>query len=332
MPSGPSPTATGSIVEHADNPDGRRGRHRARVGRPVAAVATMVAILAVTASMAADHSPAADGMGAATAVLLGLIEGFTEWLPISSTGHLTVVQDALGIRGAAADSYAIAIQAGAILAVLGLYRQRFASMLHGLRGQDPMGRRTLIAITVACMPAAIAGLAFEDVIKQHLFGIWPVVAAWLAGGLVIVAVAHHRRNVAPDSGLDLTALTIRGALLIGVAQTFALWPGVSRSLVTILAATAIGLSTPAAVEFSFLLGFVVLGGATLYETVPSGSEMMAAYGIATPLLGLAVAFIAALVAMRWMVSYLSRRGLGAFGWYRIAMAVVVATSVLTGII
>ncbi|CAN5750636.1 MAG: undecaprenyl-diphosphate phosphatase [Actinomycetota bacterium] len=294
-----------------------------------------ILLLAATLPAAAGQTTtgaAGEGLSAGAAILLGLVEGLTEWLPISSTGHLTVTQKLLGIDGDAADSYAIAIQAGAILAVLGLYRQRFAAMLRGVRGDDPAGRRTLVAVMVACLPAAIVGLVLSDVIKQRLFGPWPVVVAWFVGGVAILAVARHRRGLAPEAGAPLTALGWRGALIIGLAQTLALWPGVSRSLVTILAATAIGLTVPAAVEFSFLLGFVTLGGATLYETLLSGDEMVAAFGVATPLLGLAVAFVAAVAAMRWMVSYLSRRGLGIFGWYRIGIATVVAGLLITGVL
>jgi undecaprenyl-diphosphatase len=292
-------------------------------------VLLMVAIAALAGYAFASRSPE---LSTGAAILLGLVEGLTEWLPISSTGHLTVTQELLGIDGDAANSYAIAIQAGAILAVLLLYRARFAAMLRGIVGQDPAGRRTLVAVIVACLPAVIVGLALEDVIKDRLFGPWPVVAAWFIGGLAILFVARRRRDVAPTSGAPLATLDWRGALLIGLAQTLALWPGVSRSLVTILAATAIGLAVPAAVEFSFLLGFVILGGATLYETLSSGSEMLAAYGLATPLLGLAVAFGSAVAAMRWMIGYLNRHGLGVFGWYRIAIAAVVAGLLLTGVI
>ena len=276
---------------------------------------------------------AAEGeLTAGAAVVLGLVEGLTEWLPISSTGHLTVTQDLLGINGDAANSYAIAIQAGAILAVLVLYHGRFRSMLRGLAGRDPEGRQLLLAILVAFTPAVVVGLIFEDLIKRYLFGPWPVVAAWLIGGIAILVVASRRRDLSPDAGAALSALDWRGALIIGLTQTLALWPGVSRSLVTILAATAVGLAVPAAVEFSFLLGFVTLGGATLYETLSSGSEMFAAYGLATPLLGLVVAFVSAAAAMRWMIGYLNRHGLGIFGWYRIAAAAVVATLLLSGVI
>jgi len=265
-------------------------------------------------------------------VLLGLVEGITEWLPISSTGHLTVTQSLLGIDGDAANSYAIAIQAGAILAVLGLYHERFVAMLRGVAGQDAAGRRILLAVVVACLPAVVAALVFEDAIKQRLFGPWPVVIAWLVGGVVILVFARRRRGVDPRAGAPLSALAWRSALLIGLAQIFALWPGVSRSLTTILAGVAVGLSVPAAVEFSFLLGFVVLGGATVYETLSSGSTMLAAYGLATPLIGLVVAFASAAAAMRWMVGYLNRHGLELFGWYRIAVAGVVGALLVTGVL
>jgi undecaprenyl-diphosphatase len=185
---------------------------------------------------------------------------------------------------------------------------------------------------VACLPAVAVGLTLEDVIKDNLFGTGPVVAAWFVGGLVILAVARHRRGRSPDAGDPLAALTWQKALVIGCAQSIAMWPGVSRSLVTIVAATALGLAVPAAVEFSFLLGFVTLGGATAYEMLSSGDTMLDAYGLATPLLGLAVAFVSAVAAMRWMVGYLERHSLAVFGWYRLAIALVVGTLLVTNAI
>ena len=305
---------------------------RRETRRPLMITGAAVLVIGAAVLSALLAGPTSGELSAGAAILLGLVEGVTEWLPISSTGHLTVTQDLLGIEGDAADSYAIAIQAGAILAVLGLYRDRFVTMLRGLRGRDPDGRRLVGAIVIACLPAVAVGLTFEDMIKDRLFGPWPVVIAWFVGGLAILLVARRRRDLAPDAGAPLRVLDWRGALLIGFAQTLALWPGVSRSLVTILVATAVGLAVPAAVEFSFLLGFVILGGATFYETLSSGGEMVAAYGVVTPLLGLAVAFVSAMVAMRWMVDYLNRRGLGVFGWYRIAVAIVVAGLLVAGVI
>jgi undecaprenyl-diphosphatase len=328
-------TMTGYVPAHARAaadtaapPDGTR-RALVVAGLVVAAVVAVVAVV-LAARDAADRQEAGDHLGAADAVVLGLVEGVTEWLPISSTGHLTVTQDLLKIEGDAADSYAIAIQAGAILAVLLLFRERFEAMFRGIQGKDPEGRATFVAIVVACLPAVVIGLVAEDAIKDNLFGTGPVVAAWLVGGLVILAVARHRRRLDPEAGDPLTALTWQKALIIGCAQSLAMWPGVSRSLVTIVAATLLGLAIPAAVEFSFLLGFVTLGGATAYETLSSGDAMLEAYGLAMPLLGLVVAFVSAVAAMRWMVGYLQHRSLAIFGWYRIAIAIVVGLLLVAG--
>src|ERR671910_22308 len=317
--SGPSPRHLAGQASRPGRPTHVRGDGDADLaeskvatgGRPTPLVIAALVVAAVVAAVAvglaardaADRAEAGDRLGAADAVVLGLVEGLTEWLPISSTGHLTVTQDLLKIDGDAADSYAIAIQSGAILAVLILFRERFTAMVNGLWGRDPEGRATLIAIVVACLPAVVIGLTLEDVIKDNLFGTGPVVAAWFLGGLVI-----------------------------GFAQSCAMWPGVSRSLVTIVAATALGLAVPAAVEFSFLLGFVTLGGATAYEMLSSGDLMLETYGLATPLLGLVVAFVSAVAAMRWMVGYLQRHGLEIFGWYRIALAIVVGGLLVTNVI
>jgi len=316
---------------HAKARPGGPPRALVIAGLVVFALVTIVSV-GLAAANAAERDEAGDHLGAADAIVLGVVEGLTEWLPVSSTGHLTVTQDLLRIEGDAADSYAIAIQSGAILAVLILFRERFAGMIRGLQGKDPEGLRTLVAIVVACLPAVAIGLTFEDVIKDNLFGTGPVVAAWFVGGFVILAVARHRRGLSPDAGDPLTALTWQKALVIGCAQSIAMWPGVSRSLVTIVAATALGLAIPAAVEFSFLLGFVTLGGATAYEMLSSGDTMLEAYGLATPVLGLVVAFVCALGAMRWMVGYLERHSLAIFGFYRIAIALVVGTLLVTNAI
>lgn len=272
----------------------------------------------------------AGDLSVGAAIVLGVVEGLTEWLPVSSTGHLAVTQDLLGIEGRAAASYAIAIQAGAILAVVVLYRARLVAMLQGALGRDLAGRRALVATLIAAAPAAVLGLTLEDVIKDRLFGPWPVVLAWLVGGVVIVAYERGRRAEEHSTGNDIDGLGLRSAVAIGLAQSFALWPGVSRSLVTVIAGTAVGLRRTAAVEFSFVLGFITLGGATLYEAASGGRQIIAAFGVASPLLGFVVAFVVALAAMRWMVAYLTRRGLAIFGWYRIGIAVVVGGVYLTG--
>ena len=257
------------------------------------------------------------------ALILGLVEGITEYLPVSSTGHLLVAQRLLAIEeGAAANGYAIAIQAGAILAVLGIYRVRVAGMLNGLTGRNPQGLNLTLCIIAAFLPAAILGVLFDDRIEAVLFGVKPVIAAWVVGGVLILALAkwvQKRRE-----GLDLTQLTWKAAILIGLAQSVAMWPGTSRSLVTILGGLAVGLSLAAAVEFAFLLGVLTLTAATAYTIVKGGDGMVAAYGWGPLLAGFVAAWVSAALAVKWMVTWLNRHGLTVFAWWRFIAAGVAA--------
>lgn len=280
---------------------------------------------------------AASRLNAMQAAVLGLVEGLTEYLPVSSTGHLYITQRFMGLGGTekektAADAYAICIQAGAIIAVLGLYFGRIRSMLAGVVGRDPVGRRLFINTIVAFLPAVIIGLIFEDIIKRYLFGLWPVVTAWLIGGLAILLVARKRRHIAPQDGGTLETLTTKQALTVGFMQCIAMWPGVSRSLATIVGGAVAGLSVAAAVEFSFILGLVTLGAATIYEGMKEGPAIIANFGVINPLIGLAVAWIAAVVSVKWMVGYLNRRGLEIFGYYRVVLAIGIGTLVFTGLL
>jgi undecaprenyl-diphosphatase len=270
------------------------------------------------------------------AILFGVVEGLTEFLPISSTGHLLVLARILdvGQHGTAEDavkSYEIAIQAGAILAVAGLYRHRFLTMIEGVTGRSEDGRRVLIGVVVAFVPAAIVGVVFESVIKDVLFGVGPVLVAWVVGGILILVLSRNG-VLAPKGGRALEQLTTRDAVIIGIAQVAALWPGTSRSLVTIVAALLLGYSMAAAVEFSFLLGFLTLGAATAYQVLKDGQTMIDAFGWFTPLVGLVAAFVAAVLSIKWMVGYLQRHDLSIFGWYRIAIAALVALLLITGAI
>lgn len=272
------------------------------------------------------------------AFILGIVEGLTEYLPVSSTGHLLVTQRLLGIESSdAADAFAICIQAGAILAVLGLYRSRVMQMTQGLIGLNPEGKRLAFAIVAAFLPAAIIGLTLEKPIKFYLFGgdawgLWPIVAAWLVGGIAILVVSGWRRHNGSirQAGVDLNQLTLRMALIIGFAQCLAMWPGVSRSLLTIVGGLLVGLSLPAAVEFSFLLGVVTLTAATAYDALKHGEEMLATYGPASLIVGFAAAWLSAVLAIKWMVGYLKSHGLEIFGWYRVGLAIVVAAWLLLG--
>jgi undecaprenyl-diphosphatase len=253
------------------------------------------------------------------ALILGLVEGITEYLPVSSTGHLLIAQRLLGIaEGEAANGYAIAIQAGAILAVLGTYRQRVGNMLQGLVGKSAAGLNLTLCIIAAFIPAAVLGLLFDQRIEQYLFGVKPVIFAWVVGAVLILALS--RWVEARRKGLDLSQLTWRAAMLIGLAQSIAMWPGTSRSLVTILGGLAVGLSLSAAVEFAFLLGVLTLTAATAYTALKSGNGMVAAYGWPALLTGFAAAWISAALAVKWMVAWLNRHGLTVFAWWRIAVA------------
>ena len=282
---------------------------------------------------AAAASP--EEMGFVEALVLGVVEGVTEYLPVSSTGHLILTQRAMGIEaGEAANAYAICIQLGAIVAVLGLYLSRVRQMAAGLINRDIEGRRLLTNIIVAFIPAAVIGLLLNDAIEAYLFGLWPIVWAWLVGGLAILAVAWWRKahDEGPRYGLLLDRLTWRMALIVGLAQCLAMWPGTSRSLVTIVGGVLVGLSLPAAVEFSFLLGVATLGAATAYKGLELGPEMIEAYGVLNLAAGFVAALLSAVVAVKWMVAYLNRHGMALFGYYRVAIAVAVAILLLIGVL
>lgn len=264
------------------------------------------------------------------ALVLGLVEGLTEFLPVSSTGHLLVAQRLLGLPDdEAANAFAIAIQLGAIVAVLGLYRRRIGTMAEGVIGRSPEGARLARLVLVAFLPAAVLGLLFDDLIESYLFGPWPIVAAWAAGGLVMVAL-----SVRPPSreGKGLDALDARGALLVGLAQCLAMWPGVSRSFAAILGGLLVGLSMTAAVEMSFLLGLVTLGAATAYKIVGHGGEMLAAYGPIPLAVGFVAALISAALSVEFMVRWLEKRTMAVFAGWRLLAAAAVSALVLQGVI
>ena len=268
------------------------------------------------------------------AVVLGVVEGVTEYLPISSTGHLLVASRLLGLpdqKGSAGleavNTYAVAIQFGAILAVLGLFWKRFRDMVMGLFGRNPDGLHLLITLVIAFLPAAVLGFAFDKKIESALFGPWPVVVAWIVGGVVILVLERtgripDRGERAPAGTDRLLAITYRQALIIGLAQVAALWPGTSRSLATILGVVLIGVSMSAAVEFSFLLGFATLSAATLFKLAKDGGNLVNQFGVVNPLVGALFAFISAVLAIRWLITYLERHNLSIFAYYRFAVAFV----------
>ncbi len=274
------------------------------------------------------------GMSTAQAVILGAVEGLTEYLPVSSTGHLYLTERLIGLGTPedekAADSYVIAVQIGAILAVLVIYARRIKDIILGIFGKNKTGLRLAINIIVAFLPAVVIGLICEDVIKRYLFGLMPIAVAWLVGGVAILLTGKKDSDL--NAGDELEKLTVKNSFIIGLAQCVAMWPGTSRSLVTLVAGKLVGLKTAAAVEFSFLLGLITLGAATCYEMLKEGSEIISVFGWASPLLGIAVAFVSAVIAVKWMVAYLNKHGLDIFGWYRIALSVLAFGLIFAGVV
>lgn len=300
-----------------------------------------------TAEVATESAPA---MAIWEAVVLGVVEGLTEYLPVSSTGHLLVTQEILGIgieseaAREASYAYAICIQAGAIIAVLGLYWPRVRQGFRGLFGKGGIGQgdddgwRMTVNLIVAFMPAAVIGILADDWIEARLaeYRAWPVVFAWFVGGVAILVTAAWQKKNKKDSDADaakpLEGMTWKMALAIGFIQCIAMWPGTSRSLVTIVGGVLVGLSLAAAVEFSFLLGVITLCAATVYKAREAGPAMLEAYGWTPMLVGSFAAWVSAVIAVKWMVAYLKKHGMQVFGYYRIAIAIIVTGLIFTGII
>jgi undecaprenyl-diphosphatase len=254
------------------------------------------------------------------AILLGIVEGLTEYLPVSSTGHLELAGHILGLPDdATSSSFEIVIQLGAILAVVVHYRSLLAERTRGLFQRNPEAIRLFLALGIAFLPAAAVGLVLRKTIKEHLFKPLPIAAALVLGGIIMIVVerALARRRRRPEDGLD--RVTPARALAIGVGQCLSLWPGSSRSMCTILAAQLSGLSTATAAEFSFLLALPTLGAATLYEGYKARHLLMARGGGVDLAVGLLVSFFVAWAVIASFLKYLRTRGLEPFGWYRIAV-------------
>lgn len=299
-----------------------------------------LAVLITGPAFAQNDDPTSnvEGLSVFAAVVLGLVEGFTEYLPVSSTGHLLVTNKILGIgqteeAEAALETYAIAIQIGAIFAVVVLYNERIRQMIEGLLGRSEEGRKVMLAVVAAFVPTALIGLFLRNPVRENLFGTAPIAAAWIVGGIAILLVSRTgfmRKDGEGRAGIELSSISLQQAVMIGVAQCLALWPGTSRSLVTILAALVVGLSLRAAVEFSFLLGLVTLSAATVLSTYEGGADLVDQFGYRTPIIGLVVAFFAALASIKWMVSWLEQRSFDIFGFYRIAIGVAAFVALSLG--
>ena len=260
------------------------------------------------------------------AAILGIVEGITEYLPISSTGHLILVSRLLHLEGAGADAFAVVIQLGAILAVVVQYRKLLWERTSGLVTREPASISLLVALVLGFAPTAVAGLLLRKRIKELLFGAKPVAIALIVGGILMIVVELVRaRRGTKDTGKGLDGLehvTPWRAFVIGLGQCFSMWPGSSRSMCTILAGQLTGLSTATAAEFSFLLGLPTLGAATLYEAVKS-REALASVGVLNVAIGLVVSFFVAWAVIAGFIAYLKKRGLAPFGVYRIFLGIIV---------
>jgi undecaprenyl-diphosphatase len=251
------------------------------------------------------------------AVVLGVVEGLTEFLPVSSTGHLIIVGDLLGFTGEQAKTFEIFIQLGSILGVVWLYRARLADV--ALHVNRPRQRRFVLNLMIAFVPAAVVGLLLHKQIKAYLFNPVTVAIALIAGGLVILLIERLLQRPRVQHVDDVQPLD---ALKIGLAQSLALFPGVSRSGATIMGGLATGLSRTAATEFSFFLAMPTMFAATLYELY-KGFALIQAKDALILATGFIVAFVTALVVVKVFLGYVARHTFVPFAYYRIGFGVVV---------
>lgn len=252
------------------------------------------------------------------ALILGIVEGLTEFLPISSTGHLILVGDLLGFNDGKGQVFEIFIQFGAILAVIWEYRRKIGSVIAGL-GSDPQANRLVFNLLIAFMPAAVLGLLFGKLIKAHLFQPLPVAMAFLVGAVLILWAEKRSHRIRVENVDELTAMD---ALKIGCAQCLALIPGTSRSGATIIGGLLFGLSRKAATEFSFFLAIPTLTAASFYELYKART-LLSSEDIPLFSLGFVAAFISAFVCVRWLLRFISTHDFTAFAWYRIAFGLIV---------
>jgi len=253
-------------------------------------------------------------------LVLGIVEGITEFLPISSTGHMILAGEYLGFTGPRAETFTVFIQLGAILAVVYLYFNRFRSLLTLQKGESGIaGPRGMVSLAVACAPVFVLGLLFRDPIKEYLFNPTSVALALIVGGILMIAVESRR----PQTNVEtLDQLTLSHAFAVGMAQCLALWPGMSRSASTMLGGLLAGVHRTVAAEFSFLVAVPVMCAAVLFDILKSISYLTVAD---IPLFGLGfvVSFIVAVVAIKGFIGLLSKFTLRPFGVYRIIIGLAV---------
>jgi undecaprenyl-diphosphatase len=271
------------------------------------------------------------------AAIMGIVEGLTEFLPISSTGHLILAGSLLNFVGEKAKVFEIAVQTGAMFAVVWEYRARLARTVRGIT-HEPQAQRFALNVLIAFLPAVVLGLAFGKVIKAHLFHPVPVALAFIVGGIIILWVEARHKRLYGDLDLqgsrrarvetvdDMTSLD---ALKVGLLQCLAMIPGTSRSGATIIGGLVLGLSRKAATEFSFYLGIPTLMGAGAYSVLKQ-RDALAWADLPMFAVGLVFAFISALLCIRWLIRYVSSHSFAVFAWYRIAFGLIVLATWQTG--
>ncbi|NBW40484.1 undecaprenyl-diphosphate phosphatase [bacterium] len=252
-------------------------------------------------------------------ILLGIIEGLTEFIPVSSTGHLILFGEALTYHGPAAETFEVFIQLGAILAVLFLYPNRFLHLLRFNSSGGFSGWQGITKLCLACLPAFVLGFLLHSIIKGMLFRPIPVAIALIVGGVALIGI-ERKTLKSPVSSLE--DISFRQSFLIGCFQTLALWPGISRSGATIIGGIWLGLERTVAAEFSFLVAVPVMFAATLFDLYKNMGSL--GEGAFTELsTGFVVSFVVALIAIRTFIGFLKKFSLASFGWYRILLGVIV---------
>jgi undecaprenyl-diphosphatase len=261
------------------------------------------------------------------AVILGIVEGLTEFLPISSTGHLILAGDLLGFNDEKGKIFEIVIQTGAMLAVVWEYRHKFAGVLRGLFS-DPAANRFVANLAIAFLPAALLGLIFGKYIKAALFKPVPVAVAFIAGAFVILWAERREHRITVESVDDMSW---KDALKVGFAQAFALIPGTSRSGATIIGGLLFGLSRKAATEFSFFLAVPTLIAAGAYDLYKNRT-LLDVHDFGPFAVGMVMSFVSAFFCIRWLLRYIMRHDFAIFAWYRIVFGVVVLATAYTGVV
>ncbi len=306
-----------------------------------------VLLFAITAITSFAQEKSKNDISLTDAAILGLVEGATEYLPVSSTGHLIITNAALGLNQetpvldknglslvkpsgepytikALADSYAIVIQFGAIASVALIYWKYILQMLLGLLGKNPQGLKLFKNMIVAFLPAACIGLLINASIENILFGVWTVIIALIVGGVVMIFVQKIYDKQKNTQKTSIEDLKTSQALLIGVLQCVAMIPGTSRSMMTILGGYIVGMDAKNSATFSFLLGLITLSAAAMYKIIQDGEAMLTALSPSALLLGLVVAFVSSAITVKWLVGFLTKRGLVPFAIYRFIIAVILS--------